>query len=574
MFIGKSAVQELLELMMGYLDQKTIAACALVNRQFSAAAYRFLYRTILFNEKPEHLYNQRLIWRTLHQFPHLCCHIRYLVINVWQEGQRRMARVTIERPLDNAVLDPLPPYTERVAFVLQHATNLTEVKLEDHRPGFPRAARKIGLVTLNSIIRSLNEMTTNPELSLNIEFTTLASGEGSLEPEGEKFRDGLLQIRDRFRVTTLSYDSHVEISKERMDVIAGFRHLRRLSIYSLLPCAERFLDLDKMFRNIPITEFFIAIDVIHTLPRSLQTLDIGGECYLSQETWAAVCNLQNLQTLNMIYLSPDYSSNLKSWNNDTIYRFKSSNLRVFNLGLFANSSLNENLIISHILQPVLTSCELEHMAFEMDAIPLSSLLLESCFAPFLSRLVLAASASPYSFECLANGLTKSPNLKQLALPWPATMGNSFEIPNGSVLPRRSPVGDISRRLTFRQAQHLARLCPKLDEIEFALDDDYETINSIESWEGFAEFDDDEWKVPQNMPLDPERLGEECSRHYALLQLLKMTRFIDQDSPCLNFCTVFFQSRKALLSRYVWHIPRTAILISLSLKQVRKNLDHS
>jgi hypothetical protein len=429
MFIGKSAVQELLELMMEYLDQKTIAACALVNQQFSATAYRLLYRTILFNERPEHLYNQGLQWRTLLQFPHLCCHTRYFVINVWQEGKRRRASVTIERPLDNAVLDSLPPYTERVAFVLQHATNLIEVKLEDHRPDFPLAAGKIGLVILNSIIRSLNEMTTNPELSLNIKYTTLASGEeyeGSLEPEREKLRDGLLQIRDKFRVTTLSCDANVAISKKCMEVIAGFRHLRKLSICSLLQCAEHFLDFNKMFRNIPITEFLIGD--IHTLPRSLQTLVIGGKCYLSQQTWAAVCNLQNLQTLKLGYSRPDDNRILEIWNNDTIYRFKSSNLRVFDLGLFGNSSLDENLINSHILQPVLTSCELEHMAFEMGAIPLSSLLLESCFAPFLSRLVLAASASPYSFECLANGLKKSPNLKQWASRGPPLWVTALSFP--------------------------------------------------------------------------------------------------------------------------------------------------
>jgi hypothetical protein len=574
MFIGKSAVQELLELMMEYLDQKTIAACKFVNRQFSATAYPLLYRTILFNDLPEHAYNQWLQWRILHQFPQLCSHIRYFVINVWHEPQRpRTAGVPITRLLDKAVLDSLPPYTERVAFVLRHATNLTEVRLEDDRPSYPDAARKMGAVTLNSIIRSLNEMTASPEISLNIGYMTFASEEDFGGPEEEKVRDGLLQIRDRFRVTTLSCEADVGISTECLELVAGFRHLRKLRIFSFLDRADDSFDFDKLFRSIPITEFVIHIDVVQTLPRYLRSLVIGGECNFSQQTWAAVCNLQNLHTLDLDYSRPDANSNLESWNNYTIYRFKSSNLRVFNLGLFGNSGINEDLIISHILQPVFSACQLEHMAFEMRAIPLSSLLLESCFATYLSRLVLIASASPYSFECLANGLTKSRNLKRLTLPWPASMGDNFKISNESVLPWRSRAGDVSKRLTFRQAQHLARLCPKLDEIEFKMDESRETTNRIESWEDFAEFDYDEWDFTKDMPVDREKLGEECSRHYAFLQLFKMARFVEEDSPCLNVCTVFFQCAKTFIYRYIWRRPQTEIVFFLSLKQIRKHLDH-
>ena len=84
---------------------------------------------------------------------------------------------------------------------------------------------------------------------------------------------------------------------------------------------------------------------------------------------------------------------------------------------------------------------------------------------------------------------ESGSIKSAKLPWPATLGKLSNDEDGSMDWRYACDHDmdVPERLTFHQAQCLAAVWPKLDQIEFHIDDDSEAKNQYWTWSGFNSF---------------------------------------------------------------------------------------
>ena len=141
---------------------------------------------------------------------------------------------------------------------------------------------------------------------------------------------------------------------------------------------------------------------------------------------------------------------------------------------------------------------------------------------------LSSAACPYTFQEFADRAKTLPNLERLQLPWPASIGVSTNDNDGTEMDwrnERDDSQDVPERLTFDQCQALAAKLPKLKEIMFEINTE-SIADAYLTWSGHI------------MPVDPGKVDVDKSRYE---QSFKMVTFVDEESPCVNICSVFAYS---------------------------------
>ena len=526
---------EILEEIFQYFHRGDLHACLFVNRPFYAQAIHFLYRSVSFlpnwvNER--YRIKEDKMWTQLYRTPRLASHIRRLSIDF----------TTPDRPpLEKMV----PPFEERLARVVSHANGLKHVKLSCRRWDSSQQH-------LDSVLTALCTSKSSPELSLDLVYLGMGKHVLMLDEilHGTYFIM-IPQIQDTLPITSITL--HGLFYLRRLQYVSQFRQLRTLRLLMNNPNTQHFdgpIELEPIFRHLPLMHLEIGTHgfkgVIKSFPCNLQTLVIETST-LDSTTWAAVCTLQHLRHLELDYSETEQSE-------VPLCEFKSTTLK----SLRVDADLDIHL--HRILPPIYTSCSFfSHFSIELWDTPLSPSLMSTFFSSqaSLSRITIASDFSnPYTFHDLVNGVKNLPNLKNLHIPWPATVG---------YLGVSKGVSSTPQRLSFRDCTNLAVACPKLDEIKFQFDDD-----RICSQYRYSLWDDVH-RLP--MPLDSKRLGDWWVSHQTLLQSFKMAKFIDDSSPCLNLVTVFFHFEDEDNIFETANCYKEEIVIFLPMKQIRRHVDH-
>ena len=417
-------------------------------------------------------------------------------------------------------------------YVLRHASNLHDIEFVLYDELNPE--------TLSSALKSLTRLTRTPRVSFDRRPNT--------DGEHPALGDTIQQFKDKLTIVKLD----AKASPADLQYVAGFHQLERLNVYS----TSEFHDLRRFLNGIPLIKLTVVVQADHlisSLPPKLRILRLYlFNSTLFHTTWSAVCGLKHLEELIIRCAGVE-----EQVEDGPPCRFNSSNLRTFEFSV--DTPIDTNLA-RQILSPVLENSSPSVVEVELNN--LESAVLHPIFTRSyaLSSLVIYFNShiydksNSYTFENLLAGVKNAPRLRNALLPWP--MGNGE--------------GEITQRLSYTHAQELANAWPNLEEIEFRLSPCLNQ-NKYSSWSGFDSFT---LKIPKNMPFDLQKLQFPFWRlsHWALLQSFKMDKFIDDASPCLNLCTLFFQFGD---ENYPDTTPgyRQNISVFLSLKQVRRHADH-
>jgi len=418
-----------------------------------------------------------------------------------------------------------------VEYVLRHASNLHHIEfvLDD----------ELNPEILSSALKSLIRLNRTPRVSFDRRPST----------DGEHPALGVVIQQFKDKLTIVKLDA--KASQADLQYVAGFHQLERLNVYS----TSEFHDLRRFLSGIPLIKLTVVVqcdDLISSLPSKLRILRLYlFRSSLFHETWSAVCGLKHLEELIILCDGVE---------DGPPCRFNSSNLRTFEFSVDTPFDTPFDANLAH--QTI--SSVLENSSPSVVEVKLNNL--ESAFLhPIftrnyaLSSLVISSDpfsyhkSNVYTFEDYLAGVKNTPRLQNAQLPWPT--GNSGE-------------GETTQRLSYTHAQEFANAWPNLDEIEFRLRP-YLQQNKYSSWSGFDSFT---LKIPENMPFDRQKLQFWRLSHWALLQSFKMDMFIDDASPCLNLCTLFFdfgdKNYPDTTTGY-----RHNICVFLSLKQVRRHAGH-
>ena len=444
----------------------------------------------------------------------------------------------------------IPSFAERVDFIIRNTRHLRTVDF--------RVPKDLTDGVLETFTSALDGLKQKPEIFLSISGPVI-SDEGEETP----VREVLLKMKDIAPVTKL--EIWMGEFREALKFVSRFHQLQKISIFPTVEMeSDNALDFDRLLGGLPLTKMTIwsSLGEIISFPHRLETLYLYGDSKtLSNNVWAAICNLRHLQRFKLAHFNIDSCE-------DHI-PFQSSNFRT----LFVNFTAElETNITSRIIQPIYQNCpSLTSIELVLWTCLSSDFLLCLLQNPTLSSLIVTCyGASPYTFQDLVDGAKNAPNLKKLRLPWPATLGFDSNNMDGSMDWRsaRDHSFDVPERLTFEQSQQLAASLPKVQQIRFDIDDDEEACNTYWTWDEFPF-----WPVgtPEYMPLDLRNVHVEFWRksQYAVLQSFKMARFLDESSACLNICTVFFHFNDP-------NYPDTKFLglmritLFLSLKQIRRH----
>ena len=424
-----------------------------------------------------------------------------------------------------------PPFETRLEYVLRHASNLHDIEfvLDD----------ELNPDNLFSALKSLTRLTRTPRVSFDRRPNT----------DGEHPALGRVIQQFKNKLTIVKLDA--KASPADLQYVAGFHQLERLNVYA----TSEFRGLRRFLNGIPLIKLTVVVqgdDLISSLPPKLRILRLylfGSTMF--HETWSAVCGLKHLEELIIRCSGVELEDGPPC-------RFNSSNLRTFELSVDNTSDVD---LARQILSPVLENSS--PSVVEVDLDNLESAVLPPIFTKSyaLSSLVISSDShtydefNSYTFEDLLAGVKNAPRLENAQLPWPTVNGE----------------GETTPRLSYTHAQELANAWPNLDEIEFRLSPCLNQ-NQYSSWSGFDSFT---LKIPENMPFDRQKLQFPFWRlsHWALLQSFKMDKFMDDASPCLNLCTLFFKFGD---ENYPDTTPGDGgqnISVFLSLKQVRRHAGH-
>ena len=514
--------------------------------EFYEHAKAILYRNLHFYPNRGSLKEEKL-WNTIYHDTGIVSHVRSLTIDM------TMFRARKEIP------DELSPsFDERFEFIVRHARNLRRVELSTRTWNTTHQG-------LNAVLSCLNAAGSIPELSINLYDNDVPGG----PTDSQTIQQGEIMLRTQEKVPIVDIRFGGRYSPRKLRYFGQFCQLRTLSLFA--GCVKRSskfdypADLGEIFKDVPLESLKIeCAESVMAFPRTIKILkiDSGLDCRhsLSPLTWAAVCELQDLVELHLTYHKIDF------WE-ESPCRFKSSTLKNFH----AYPGSTNTTFVRHILQPILTTAScLVSMNLEFYGTQALSSHFLSHFTSnaTLSKLDIGCSnENPYLFRDLVQLAKNFPNLQNLTLQWPATVGTRHR--TEGQWPERIRDLDIPERLVFRECSQLAEAWPKLDQVKFQLDDDRPAEPYLYSkWSETAS--------PEllDMPLDSLMLGDWWVGHHYLLQRFKMARFIDETSPCLNVCTIFFHFDDMDHRTETSNCYHEEIIIFLSLKQVRKHLDHS
>ena len=430
----------------------------------------------------------------MYRRPAIIRHIHRLDINPLDEE---------EEPMD-------PPFAERVHFIIRHASSLRKLVyiVIDNDQSSNYSVR-----LLRTCIAALEWAETKPWLSIATRRPILGTPLGDL----------LLYINDKFSLTKLDVQSEGIHDNPLLEFLSRFHHLRKLEIWNFCSSDNNEHDMDRFLGHLPLRKLTLFdTEQVASLPHQLQVLNIGsdGSPILTNSVWTAACNLKCLSELDI------QCDDTEETQNEEPFVFKSSNLQTLSGTLTAKT---EEILINQIIQPILVNC---HHLTSIDLLISSSL-----STIFLSVLLsneslmyvdITSTASPYTFQEFSALPKTLPNLESLQLPWPASIGVPTNDDEDTVMDwryDRDRNQDLPDCLTYDQCQRLAEKFPKLNEIVFEMDAEV-LDNTYQMWS--ESFED-------NMPLDPATVDIDKARRD---QSFKMTIFIDQESPCLDLCSVF------------------------------------
>lgn len=498
-----------------------------------------MYRDLHFSASQRGLEREEQLRNRLCLRQDLALHVRSVLLDITK------TKYASERPFEK-------PFETRIKLVLQPLRNLRRVEL--HTRTWKKSQQ-----CLVAVLSILNDMKHRPEIEFDLRdnIATDAVTDDDIYDRG----DVILRINDRLRITSLSISTRWTLVK--LQFLSQLPYLNTLSLYGRFATTEGvgWADLDTIFNDSPLTNFRISNPyLIYSLPSNLRYLKLDeGFSYrysLDFITWNAVCRLQGLTELELDF------SNVDEWNTKCEFL---SNLRSFKALLRDSPALQRQ-----ILRPIFSrSSRLASIKFIVIRGPLSSNIIKCLVSanPTLSSLdVETCNPTPYKFQDLIEESTISSNLTRLKLPWPASIGNEImRPPTQSNFLRHGECRDgIPEQLTFQVCQRLAETCPRLDRIEF----DINSQNMATTWSRY-------WlrrnRAPR-MPLQSEKLGEWWATYLERLQSLKMSKFIDILSPCLNLCTLLFYFEDPdFIQQTASHRFSREIVIILSLNQIRKHV---
>ena len=435
-----------------------------------------------------------------------------------------------------------PPFLERVDFIIRHASNLRTL---DYIVIDQEESSNYSVQLLMTCITALELSESKPELSIATRHPIL----------GDYLADLLLYINDKFLLTRLDVVSKEIHDSSLLEFLSRFHNLRLLEIWDFSSSGNNEYDMDPFLGHLPLLKLTLhEMEQVASLPHQLKVLNIGsdGTPLLTNSVWTAACNLKCLSELNI------ECDDTEETQNEEPFVFKSSNLQTFSGTLTAKT---EEILRHQIIQPILVSCHhLTSVNLYINS-SLSSIFLAVLLSnESLITVEMSAAASPYTFQEFAALPKTLSNLENLQLPWPATIGVPTNDDEGMMMDwryDRDRSQDVPERLSFDQCQHLAAKFPKLNEIVFEMD--AEALYGIyQTWSESSQHD---------MSLDSATVDIGKSRHD---QSFKMAKFIDQESPCLNLCSVFVYSSKD--NNYIdreGNSPMTMTLF-LSLNQIRRH----
>jgi hypothetical protein len=439
----------------------------------------------------------------------------------------------------------LPPFPERVHFIIRHATSLRKfdyIVIDDDE------SSDYSVQILRTCLTALEWSGSKPRLSISTRRLIL----------GEPLEDILLYINDRYSVTRLDVESEGIRNDLVLQFLARFRQLQHLCVWDFKSNDSSTHDMDRFLRHLSIETLTIYyMNQVASFPHQVRILDIHDNSILTNSVWTATCNLKHLSELSI------ECRDLEERQDEQSFIFKSSDLRSLSGSL---STKTEAILRHQIIQPIFSSCQ--HLT--TIELYISSSLSSVLLALLLSKDTLvdvdvSSPASPYTFQEFADLPKTLPNLRSLQLPWPASIGILTNDDDGTVMDwryERDHSDDIPERLTFDQCQRLSAKYPNLDEIVFQIDSEEETHNAHWTWmHSRSHFFD--------MPLDPAKVDVDKSRR---IQTFKMTRFIDEESPCLNICSIFCHFDDPSYTDI--HELEKSIVIFLALNQVRRHVGMS
>ena len=437
----------------------------------------------------------------------------------------------------------VPPFPERVHFLIRHACGLRKLEyiVIDQKSSSNYSVR-----LLRTWLAALEWSETKPQLSITTRRSILETPLGDL----------LLYINDKFSLTRLDVQSEGIDDNSLLEFLSRFHDLRRLEIWDFRSNDDNEHDMDRFLGQLPLRELTLhETKQVASLPHQLKILNIGsdGSPILTNSVWAATCNLKCLSELDI------ECDDIEETENEEPFVFKSSNLRILSGSLTAKT---EEIIGLQIIQPILVSCHhLTSVSLHINSSLSTTFLTILLSNESLMEVDISSAASPYTFQEFSDLLKTLPNLESLQLPWPAsvgipTNGNEWMVMDWRYV--RDHSQDVPERITFDQCQRLAAKFPKLNEIVFEMDTEA-LYDTYQTWSGSFQHD---------IPLDPATVDLEKTR---LDQSFKMTTFINEESPCLNLCSVFGCSLDDSNYTDQEEGPQILMTLSLSLTQIRRHV---
>jgi hypothetical protein len=532
---------ELLDQILEYLSHGTtgrhsLYTCLFVNRQFHTHAICFLYRHLLFEANPSNVsIGEENLLEQLSRRPALTLHVRSLSLDFTETRYKRDT--------------PVAPLETRIKPILQSSRNLQHV---DFQIGTWEESQS----SLAAVLAILNDIDSRPELSFWLSDTSVENE--YMDDNIQKRGDPIIRIQDRLPIKSLTLFTHWTPAK--FSFLSQFRQLTSLSLAFRFATTEGvgWADLETTFKDIPLSNLeIVEPHFIRSLPSSLKSLELSQNIFMPQSlnyiTWNAVCRLRELRVLALRF------SGVDTW--DAPSKFLS------NITSFTACLPGDHAIIQQLLQPICSrSSRLTSVTYFLNQDSLSSNLFNYLITANLnlSRLYVESDVmSSYGFHDLGDGSQISPNLKSLALPWPASTGKESDRKMVKSRPPRQLRCGIPEQLTFEHCKQLAAEYPNLDKIEFNVKP--EKIAS--TWSRY-------WSRgnrTSNMSIQSEKLGEWWTTYVHRLHSIKMAKFIDVSSPCLGVCTqLFYYQDPDCIKKTANYRFRHEIVILLSLNQVRKH----
>jgi len=438
-----------------------------------------------------------------------------------------------------------PPFPERVHFIIRHASNLRSFQyiVIDQKPSSDFSVR-----LLRTCIAALEWSERKPTISILTRRPIL----------GKPLGDLLTYINDKFTIMELDVQSEGVEDTSLLQFLSRFSELQYLGVWNLRSHNHNEHDMDQFLGHLPLRALTLHdSDHVGTFPHQLHSLDIQHHGTVhTLSIWAATCNLTHLSNLNM-----DCQDTEESQDEDT-FVFKSSNLQTVAGTLTAKTEI---ILRNQIIKPIFANCRsLESVELHFNTSLSSESLITLLSKESLVHVDLSSGASPYTFQDFALLSRSLPNLERLRLPWPFTIGIPTNDEDETVMDwrcKRDSSEDVPERISFEQCTLLAAKFPKLGEIVFEIDTE-PLGHMYRTWSGTHD---------SAMYLEPTK-SDENNVHRA--QGFKMSTFVDEQSPCVNICSVFvcsFNGNDDTLDGEV--DSQMSMSLFLSLNQVRRHANH-